>query len=346
MQLQDFDFTLPPELIAQTPVARRDQSRLMIVDRARESIAHDVFANIGHYLSPGDVLVVNDTKVFPARLRGGKMGTGGKVEVLLLHELDTGEWQVLLKPVAKVRPGTVLEFGQGKLQGEVLERMPGAPMRVRFTPPHIYDLLESCGEIPLPPYIKRAPGEKHIWQDRERYQTVYACHAGAVAAPTAGLHFTPELLAALERRGIHHAAVTLHVGWGTFQPVRTAQVEHHCMAKEFYRLEATPAAMIQHACATGKRIVAVGTTTTRALETIMQRAGTLTASSGWSDLFMYPSYQFQIVDTLLTNFHLPRSTLFLLVCAFAGRDMMLEAYRLAMVERYRFYSYGDAMLIR
>lgn len=343
MQLHDFDFTLPPELIAQSPAAQRDQSRLMIVDRIQQRFTHDVFANIGTYLRPDDVLVVNDTKVIPARLRGHKIGSGGRVEVLLLHEMGAGVWEVLLKPASKVRSGTVVEFGHGELRGEVQEHVPGATLRMRFTPAHVYDVLDRCGDVPLPPYIKRQ-GETH--QDAERYQTVYACHPGAVAAPTAGLHFTPELLAALAAQGIHRAAVTLHVGWGTFQPLRTTCIEQHRMAKEFYRLEAAQAAIIQHAPTRGGRVVAVGTTATRTLETVVQRRGRLVADSGWTDLFIYPPYQFQSVDILLTNFHLPRSTLFLLVCAFAGRETMREAYHLAMSERYRFYSYGDAMLIR
>jgi S-adenosylmethionine:tRNA ribosyltransferase-isomerase len=343
VQLHDFDFDLPSELIAQEPAAQRDQSRLMVVDRAAQQITHDVFANIGNYLRTDDVLVINDTKVIPARLRGRKVGSGGRVEALLLHEIETGVWEVLLKPATKVRPGTVVEFGEGELRGEVQERLPGAILRLRFTPSQVYDVLDRCGEVPLPPYIKRS-GEHS--QDVERYQTVYACHPGAVAAPTAGLHFTPELLAALAHQGIHHAAVTLHVGWGTFQPIRTACIEQHRMAKEFYRLEAEQAAIIQRAHTHGGRVVAIGTTATRTIETVVQRRGRLVADSGWTDLFIYPPYAFRIVNLLLTNFHVPRSTLFLLVCAFAGRETMLEAYHRAMAERYRFYSYGDAMLIR
>ncbi len=346
MDLQDYDFTLPPELIAQLPAAQRDQSRLMIVDRAQQAITHDIFANIGEYLTPGDVLVLNDTKVIPARLRGRKAVTGGKVEVLLLHEMAPGEWQVLLKPAAKVHCGMQLEFAQGALRGEVLERLPDQTMRVRFTPTAVHDLLEQYGEIPLPPYIRRASDALQAAQDRVRYQTVYASHPGAVAAPTAGLHFTPELLMALEQCGIRRASITLHVGQGTFQPVRATQVERHRMGKEFYRVEAEQAAIIEQARAAGGHVVAVGTTATRTLETRMQSAEKLTAGSGWSELFIYPSYHFRIVDRLLTNFHLPRSTLFLLVCAFAGRELMCEAYRVAVAERYRFYSYGDAMLIR
>ncbi len=349
MNLHDFNFELPPECIAQTPAARRDASRLMIVDRRHQRITHDVFANIGHYLRAPDVLVVNDTKVIPARLYGRKAVTGGKVEVFLLHDHGEGIWEVLLKPAARVRPDTIIDIGP--LQAEVIERLPNAIARVKFTPNDIYDALEHVGEVPLPPYIQRPPGPRHDHpdhrhhEDRERYQTVYAQHPGAVAAPTAGLHFTPELLTDLERRGIDRATVTLHVGWGTFQPMRTENITDHRMASEYYRLVADEAARIRNARASGGRVVAVGTTSTRTLETVMQQAGEVTARTGWSDLFIYPSYRFRLVDALVTNFHLPKSTLFLLVCAFAGRDLMLEAYHRAIAERYRFYSYGDAMLI-
>ncbi len=346
MDLQDFDFVLPEDLIAQTPAARRDQSRLMIVDRAHRRITHDTFANLGRYLTLGDIVVVNDTKVIPARLRGHKAGTGGRIEILLLHDLGAGDWEVLLKPAAKVRPGMVVVCGQGDLRAKIVERLPEGTMRVRFTPASIYNRLERYGEVPLPPYIKRTPDAGFTSEDRTRYQTVYARHPGAVAAPTAGLHFTPELLSALERQGIHRATVTLHVGWGTFQPVRAACVEQHRMAKEYYDLKAEQAVRIQQARTAGGRVVAVGSTATRTLETIEQRTGEMTASRGWSDLFIYPSYRFRVVDALLTNFHLPRSSVFLLVCAFAGRELVLEAYRCAIAERYRFYSYGDAMLIQ
>jgi S-adenosylmethionine:tRNA ribosyltransferase-isomerase len=346
VQLQDFDFTLPPELIAQVPVARRDQARLMVVERARQRVTHDTFANIGNYLRAGDVLVVNNTKVIPARLRGRKVGTGGKVEVLLLHELQTGVWEVLLKPAAKVRLGMALEFGDGILSGHLLERRAGGAAVVQFTPAEIYAALDQCGEVPLPPYIKRTGTVEEYTFDRTRYQTVYACHPGAVAAPTAGLHFTPALLEQLTQQGVARAAVTLHVGWGTFQPIRATQIEQHRMTREFYRLTAPEAAVIAKSRAAGGRVVAVGTTATRTLETIGQQMESITASSGWSDLFIYPGYRFQIVNALVTNFHLPRSTLFLLVCAFAGRELMLEAYHTAIAAGYRFYSYGDAMYIQ
>jgi S-adenosylmethionine:tRNA ribosyltransferase-isomerase len=345
VRLQDFDFSLPPELIAQQPVAQRDHSRLLIVERARQRLTHDVFYNIGNYLRPNDVLVVNDTKVIPARLHGRKAGTGGKLEVLLLHALAAGAWEVLLRPAAKAPPGTVIEFGDGQLRGEVVRRQPAGSVVVQFTPPDIQTYLDRYGEVPLPPYIKRVVGEGRQPLDTQRYQTVYACQPGAVAAPTAGLHFTPDLLTELARRGVHRASLTLHVGWGTFQPVRTDVVEHHRMGREFYCLTETAAATIQRAGAAGGRVVAVGTTVTRTLETIVQGAGRLMARSGWSELFIYPGYQFQSVEALLTNFHLPRSSLFLLVCAFAGRALMHAAYRVAIAERYRFYSYGDAMLI-
>jgi S-adenosylmethionine:tRNA ribosyltransferase-isomerase len=345
VHLQEFDFTLPPELIAQFPTQQRDRSRLMVIDRARQSLRHDVFCHLGEYLRPPDVLVVNDTKVIPARLRGHKVGTGGKVEVLLLHERGPGVWEVLLRPAAKVPSGTVVAFGHGQLHGEVQQRQQDGSVVMRFTPPDIYPLLETCGEVPLPPYIKRPAGAGHQPLDGERYQTVYAQHPGAVAAPTAGLHFTAELLTALEQRGVHRATVTLHVGWGTFQPVRVVDVTQHRMGKEFYRLTAANADIIQQARAQGGRVVAVGTTVTRALETLVHPTGGLIAGSGWSELFIYPGYHFKIVDALITNFHLPRSTLFLLVSAFAGRECLLNAYRMAIAERYRFYSYGDAMFI-
>lgn len=343
MQLQDFDFALPPELIAQAPAAQRDQSRLMIVERAQHKLTHDVFANIAHYLRSGDVLVVNDTKVIPARLHGRKVATGGKVEVLLLHERAVGEWDVLAKPAARVAVGSHLEFGEGILHGQVISRQDSGALVMRFTPATLHALLDQCGEVPLPPYIKRSSAVEH--DDTARYQTVYACHPGAVAAPTAGLHFTPALLTALEHGGVQRAALTLHVGWGTFQPIRTPEIERHHMAREFYRLGAAEAARIAQAQQNSKRVVAVGTTTTRTLETIAQHTTPVTATSGWTELFIVPGYHFRIVKAMITNFHLPQSTLFLLVCAFAGRELMLEAYRQAIAERYRFYSYGDAMLI-
>jgi S-adenosylmethionine:tRNA ribosyltransferase-isomerase len=346
MQLDDFAFTLPPELIAQHPVARRDQARLMVVDRTQGRITHDTFANLGAYMRAGDVLVVNDTKVIPARLHGRKVQTGGKVEVLLLHEQRTGVWEVLLKPAAKVRPGLCITFGDGVLHAEILARRPDGTMVLAFTPPEVYALLEQCGEVPLPPYIKRDSAATQRAIDLQRYQTVYACHPGAVAAPTAGLHFTPELLTQLAQQGVQRAAVTLHVGWGTFQPIRTEVVEQHRMTQEFYGVTASDAATIAAAQSAGRRVVAVGTTATRTLETIGQQQGTLTACSGWSELFIYPGYDFRVVNALVTNFHLPCSTLFLLVCAFAGRELMLEAYQTAITARYRFYSYGDAMLIQ
>ncbi len=345
MQLSSFDFDLPSELIAQEPASVRDQSRLMIVNRAQQSITHDVFRNVAHYLRSGDVLVMNDSKVIPARLHGRKLETGGKVEVLLLHDRGEGTWDVLLRPAAKVPPGTVVAFGEGLLRGEVVSRRADGAVVMRFMPKEIFPILDKCGEVPLPPYIKRAATGGPTGQDYLRYQTVYARHPGAVAAPTAGLHFTPELLAGLQRRNIAQAYATLHVGWGTFQPMRSETVEQHGMHAEFYRLVAAQADVIRQAQQQGGRVVAVGTTVTRVLETIMQEGGQLTAHSGWSRLFIYPGYQFRAVELLITNFHLARSTLFFLVCAFVGRELMRQAYRIAIAERYRFYSYGDAMLI-
>lgn len=347
MQLSDFDFDLPAERIAQQPMSGRDQSRLMVVNRAQQSITHDVFCHVGRYLRSGDVLVMNDTKVIPARLHGRKVATGGKVEVLLLHDTGDGVWEVLLKPAAKVAPGTVIQFGEDVLRGKVERRQAGGACTMRFIPQDILAVLETCGEVPLPPYIKRSRGGAggSGEADAERYQTVYARHPGAVAAPTAGLHFTSELLDRLRHLHIAQAYATLHVGWGTFQPIRHTTVEQHAMGAEFYRLPPAEAQIIQQAQHQGGRVVAVGTTVTRTLESIMQEHARLIAHSGWSQLFIYPGYQFQAVELLITNFHLPRSTLFLLVCAFAGRELMQKAYRTAIAERYRFYSYGDAMLI-
>lgn len=344
MQLKDFAFTLPTELIAQTPAANRDASRLMVVERAEQRITHDVFANIGQYIRPGDILVVNDTRVIPARLHGYKSQTRGKVEVFLLHERQGGIWEVLMKPAAKVPVGTTIEFRAGLLRGTLVERQPGETALVQFTPAQIYDVLEHCGEVPLPPYIKRPEGASQSL-DRDRYQTIYATNPGAVAAPTAGLHFTPELLTRLAQQGVQRAAITLHVGWGTFQPMRTTLVEEHRMEREFYCLTPSAATGIETARHAGGRVIAVGTTTTRTLETLGRIPGPLTARSGWSDLFIYPGHRFRIIDALVTNFHLPRSTLLLLVCAFGGRELILEAYRAAIAAKYRFYSYGDAMLI-
>ena len=345
MHLRDFDFTLPADLIAQAPAARRDDSRLMIVDRQQHSIRHDGFANLGNYLCAGDVLVVNDTKVIPARLRGRKIGTGGSVEALLLHEVGAGAWEVLLKPAAKVSVGTEVAFGDGTLRGRVGERTDHGAAILHFTPSDVLPALAEFGEVPLPPYIKRRQPAESREFDLERYQTVYACHPGAVAAPTAGLHFTPELLAALGRQGIQRATLTLHVGWGTFQPVRDDAIEQHRMGAERYQLAASEAERIERARELGHRVVAVGTTTTRTLETIGQETGRVCAASGWSELFIKPGHRFRVIDALITNFHLPRSTLFMLVCAFAGRDLMLEAYQTAIAGKYHFYSYGDAMLI-
>ena len=345
MHLRDFDFVLPAGLIAQTPAACRDDARLMVVHRQQRSIRHDVFANVGDYLRAGDVLVVNDTKVIPARLRGSKAGTGGSVEVLLLHEAGSGAWEVLLKPAARTPAGTEVVFGAGKLRGLVGERLEHGAAVLHFTPPDILPMLAELGEVPLPPYIKRQQRADNRGFDLERYQTVYARRPGAVAAPTAGLHFTPDLLVDLKRRDVQQATLTLHVGWGTFQPLRSGAIEQHRMGAERYDLKAAEAERIERARERGNRVVAVGTTTTRTLETVGLRTGKVCAEKGWSELFIKPGHRFRVIDALITNFHLPRSTLFMLVCAFAGRDLMLEAYRTAVANQYRFYSYGDAMLI-
>ncbi|HHW14523.1 MAG TPA: tRNA preQ1(34) S-adenosylmethionine ribosyltransferase-isomerase QueA [Firmicutes bacterium] len=346
MKVADFDYHLPPELIAQTPVEPRDASRLLVVDRATGEFHHRRFREIGEFLAPGDLLVVNDSRVIRARLLGRRAPGGGRVEVFLLRRLaEPGEvWECLVRPGRRVHPGVSLVFGEGRLSGSVRGESPGGKRRIAFASAEgdPAGWLERLGEVPLPPYIT-AP-----LSDGERYQTVYARHKGSVAAPTAGLHFTPELLDKLEAQGVRRAALTLHVGLGTFRPVRAETVEEHAMHSEYYELPAETAEAVNAAHGAGKRVVAVGTTACRTLETVARKAGEngeLAESEGWTDLFIYPGYRFRAIDALLTNFHLPRSTLLMLVSAFAGRDLILRAYAEAIRERYRFYSFGDAMLI-
>ncbi len=344
MLLSDFDYDLPLELIAQEPVRERTSSRLLVVDRATEHLSHHGFSDLVHLLPESCLLVLNDTRVFPARLRGRKE-SGGVVEVLLLCRANgEGEcWEVLCKGGQNLRAGARLYFPSG-VQGDWVE----APCEGRGVLRFFYHgdfsvVLEKIGEIPLPPYIKRAVGGRA--EDRERYQTVYAHQVGAVAAPTAGLHFTDELLAALRQRGVETLFVTLHVGAGTFQPIRVEEVERHQMEEEEYELNEHAVERITAAQLSGRKIIAVGTTTTRALESAATEEGIVQAGRRRTRLFMYPGYHFKIIDGLITNFHLPRSTLFLLVSAFASRTLMLKAYSEAITQRYRFYSYGDAMLI-
>ena len=345
MQLSDFDYTLPPELIAQQPAAQRDGSRLMVLDRADKSIASDVFASISSYFVPGDVLVVNNTRVIPARLLGHKE-SGGRIEVFLVRRLEqyAGEcWLCLTRSSRSPRVGTRLVLG-GDLHAQVLEGGEDGYRHIRFeySGPDFIRMLEHKGSIPLPPYIAREPEA----QDRERYQTAFSSVPGAVAAPTAGLHFTPEILAQLKQKGVHIHTLTLHVGLGTFLPVRVENILEHQMHAEAYSIPEATAVAVNQAKAAGRRVVALGTTVTRTLEYVGDARGHIAAGSGMTDMFIYPGYRFRVIDALLTNFHLPKSTLLMLVSAFAGRDFVLQAYARAVAERYRFFSYGDCMFIR
>ncbi|MGI8316023.1 tRNA preQ1(34) S-adenosylmethionine ribosyltransferase-isomerase QueA [Halobacillus mangrovi] len=340
MDIKQYDFDLPEELIAQVPLQDRSSSRLMVLDRAQERIEHHYFSDISQFIQPGDCLVLNDTRVLPARLYGAKQDSGGKVEVLLLHQSEGDEWEVLVKPAKKVKVGTKISFGNGQLVAECTEIQEHGGRKVRFSYEGIFlEVLESLGEMPLPPYIKEQ------LPDRERYQTVYAKEEGSAAAPTAGLHFTTELLQSLEEKGVEIAYLTLHVGLGTFRPVSVDQIEDHDMHAEFYQLSEETAEQLNRVKENGGRVISVGTTSTRTLETIIRDYGTFTAASGWTDIFIYPPQKLKAIDGLITNFHLPKSTLIMLVSAFAGRDFILEAYNRAVQERYRFFSFGDAMLI-
>ena len=344
MDLSDFDYDLPAELVAQEPAKQRDQSRLLYVGRGNASLSHHRFSDLRGLLPKDCVLVCNNTRVIPARLRGKKT-TGGKVELLLVRRTAAeGEvWQVLCKGGQNQKVGGRINFAD-KFWGKWVEAPRAGQGSMRFFPEKDFQrLVEQHGEVPLPPYIRRAPG-RHA-ADRERYQTVYAQQPGAVAAPTAGLHFTPALLDELVQNGIQLCFVTLHVGLGTFQPIRVEQVETHTMGTEWYEIDAATAECINAAKASGRKIIAVGTTTTRALESSAQQTGLVQPGPNQSDLFIYPGYEFRVIDGLITNFHLPRSTLLLLVSALAGRERILHAYAEAVQQRYRFYSYGDAMLI-
>jgi len=338
----DYDFTLPPDRIASEPVERREQSRLLVVDRANKGLRHRHFADLVELVAPGDVMVVNETKVFPARLRGARPG-GGAAEVLLLHAdpADPAIWTALVRPGARLRPGRVVEIGE-ELSVEILDTTAGGERVIRLVtdlPPMV--AIERYGEIPLPPYIRRAPTKA----DRERYQTVYARAAGSIAAPTAGLHFTPELIARLVDRGVVFAPLVLHVGVGTFRPVEVEDPAAHRMHREWYRVPDASAEVINAARAVGGSVWAVGTTSVRTLESVVTTGGVVPAGEGWTEIFIRPPYDFRAVDRLITNFHLPRSTLLMLVAAFAGYDFVMRAYDEAIREGYRFYSYGDAMAV-
>lgn len=339
METALLDYDLPGELIAQHPCERRDAARLLVVDRASGAITPDVFTNVARYLRRGDCLVLNDTRVIRARLHGHKP-SGGKVEVFLLHEETAGAWEALVRPSAKVKPGTEVLLAAG-VSITVEDVLPGGRRRVRFHRPDVLAVLEDLGEIPLPPYIHR---EEQDPSDLRRYQTIYADHPGAVAAPTAGLHFTDEVFASLRDAGVDHARLTLHVGYGTFRPITAETLEEHRVEPEDFDFPEATANQLNAARASGGRVVAVGTTATRTLET-QWRDGAFRAGHGTTDTYIYPPYTFRGVDVLQTNFHLPRSSLLALVCAFAGTELALEAYRVAVAERFRFYSYGDAMLI-
>lgn len=339
MKKSDFYYDLPEELIAQTPLQQRDASRLLCLDKADGSVEHRHFYDIADYLQSGDCLVLNDSRVLPARLFGNRP-TGGAVEVLLLRDLGDGKWECLTRPGRKTRPGTRLSFGNGELTAEVVESIEDGNKILQFSYEGIFlEILESLGRMPLPPYIKEE------LQDSERYQTVYSRETGSAAAPTAGLHFTEELLEKLRGRGVKIAFLTLHVGLGTFRPVKEDNIEDHLMHSELCTISQETADIINGTRRSGGRIVAVGTTSCRTLETFGTEQGIVEAGSKWTDIFIYPGYQFKMVDALITNFHLPESTLVMLVSALAGRENILNAYRIAVEERYRFFSFGDAMFI-
>lgn len=340
MNVKDFDYKLPEELIAQDPLEDRSGSRLMVLDKRTGEVEHHYFKEITRYLSPGDCLVLNNTKVIPARLFGIKEGTEAKIEVLLLKRMENDVWETLVKPGKKAKPGTKINFGEGLLKGEVIDVVEEGNRLIQFQYEGIFEeILDKLGQMPLPPYIT------HQLRDKNRYQTVYAKHDGSAAAPTAGLHFTPELLEEIKQKGVSVAEVTLHVGLGTFRPVKVENVLEHHMHSEYYQITQEAADKINAAKAAGKKVVSVGTTSTRTLESAADEKGILTAKSGWTDIFIYPGYRFKVIDALITNFHLPQSTLVMLVSALAGREHVLDAYRIAVEERYRFFSFGDAMFI-
>lgn len=340
MKRQDFYFDLPEELIAQDPLEDRSGSRLLVLDKESGEVQHHIFKEITSYIEPGDCLVINDTKVIPARLIGHRIGTDAKIEVLLLKRREHDIWETLVKPGRKMKIGTEVSFGNGLLLGEVVDIVEEGNRLIQFRYEGIFEeILDQLGQMPLPPYIT------HQLEDKERYNTVYATHRGSAAAPTAGLHFTPEILKELEEKGVRIARVTLHVGLGTFRPVKVDDILEHHMHSEFYQIEQDAADKINQTKAEGKRVIAVGTTSCRTIESAADEKGHMDASSGWTEIFIYPGYQFKVLDCLITNFHLPESTLIMLVSALAGRERVLGAYEEAVKEKYRFFSFGDAMLI-
>lgn len=340
MNVKDFYFDLPQELIAQDPLTDRAASRLLVLDKDTGAIQHKTFRDVTSYLRPGDCLVINDTKVIPARLFGVKTETGAKIELLLLKRRKEDIWETLVKPGKKAKPGTVVSFGDGLLTGRILDTVEDGNRLIQFHYEGIFEeILDQLGQMPLPPYIT------HQLKDKDRYQTVYAVHEGSAAAPTAGLHFTKELLEKIQSMGVKIARVTLHVGLGTFRPVKVDDVLDHHMHTEFYQVEETEATKVNETKAAGGRVICVGTTSCRTIESAAGEDGRLKAGSGWTDIFIYPGYQFKLLDCLITNFHLPESTLVMLVCALAGREHVMAAYAEAVRERYRFFSFGDAMMI-
>ncbi len=340
MKTSDFDYTLPPELIAQTPTDRRDASRLLCLDRETGAFSHHHFYDLPGFLRPGDCLILNNSRVLPARLLGQRLPGGGACEVLLLIDRGDGMWECIVRPGKRLRAGARLSFGDGELTAEVCEVLPDGNRLVRFFCEGIFlETLERLGKMPLPPYIKAE------LQDRERYQTVYSRVNGSAAAPTAGLHFTPELLTRVTAGGVRLGYVTLHVGLGTFRPVKEDEIEAHEMHSEYCTVPAETAALINETKANGGRVVCVGTTSCRTLESWAGEDGTMRPCAGWTNIYIYPGYRFKVMDALITNFHLPKSTLLMLVSAFAGRENVLRAYEEAVRERYRFFSFGDAMLI-
>lgn len=340
MKRQDFYFELPEELIAQDPLEDRSASRLLVLDKETGEVSHHSFREIADYLEPGDCLVLNDTKVIPARLIGAKEDTGGKIEVLLLKRREGNVWETLVKPGRKARPGARIRFGEGLLTGEILDIAEEGNRLIRFEHEGIFEeILDRLGQMPLPPYIT------HQLEDKNRYQTVYAKHTGSAAAPTAGLHFTPELLEQIEKKGVDIAKVTLHVGLGTFRPVKEDEITDHAMHSEFCTISPETAELINRTKAAGGRCICVGTTSCRTLESWAKEDGHMEAKAGWTSIYIYPGYRFKVMDALVTNFHLPESTLIMLVSAFAGRKHVLAAYQEAVREQYRFFSFGDAMLL-
>lgn len=341
MKTEDFYYDLPDNLIAQHPIEDREESKLLLLDRDTEQIDDRIFKDIVDYLNPGDCLVLNDTKVIPARLFGNREGKDERIEFLLLRRMENDIWETLVRPGKKVKPSNRIIFGEGLLVADVLNIGEDGTRRVKFNYDGIFEeILDELGEMPLPPYIK----EK--LEDNERYQTVYSKHEGSAAAPTAGLHFTEELLKQIERKGVSIAFLTLHVGLGTFRPVKVQNIEEHLMHSEYFELTKEAAKKINKAKEGGRKVVAVGTTTTRTLETIANSEGQVFSQKGWTDIFIYPGYEFKIIDGLITNFHLPESTLLMLVSALAGKEVIMKAYRHAIENRYRFFSFGDAMFIK